>query len=655
MSSTSGVAVHTKPCLICRRRRVKCDRLRPCSNCTRSEQLCSYDAVERGHDNSIVSNAGANNPGTEDLRERLAKLEEMMAAMLTQNSSPTGEMNVRDGTSDDIIKLHENRSSATVTRSDVDTNNAKGLAGQAGQLVFQDGYSACFDPEFWAVMTTEVDDLRILLNPAAPIEDPSSWLSLAVLGLPQVHLVDLSTAHPTLAQSNDLCRLFCENINCKTQLVHNGYFHRSVTHWRRGSEPLPQEFEAFMFTTYLLTANSLAPEVVEKTFATNKSLLVANFHHAVQASLSKLDFLVSDKVWVLVALVQYTTFLFRRNVHHGAIAMLGITVRVAQNQGHHRDPAHYPLSKWVGEIRRRIWNQICCLDALAITNFGAESCLPATADCMPPINANDEEWKASRFASPSSLPGGSSGYTDMTYTLVEREISDLTRKLTKIGSQEIELEKNEIQQVERKLNELYFLDVDRTLPAQTVIVAMAEVRLSTLKLGIKYREAISSKTGPSNIQDHEVFLAAVESLEAIDYHIRTFSSNGWDWIFLDNVPWLAIAIVLVQIPQATIRGLDVVRAQRQIEIVFYRYEDPDRSLSHCRLWKILVDLRRQEHSFLVSGNTPDADYVPENPVSTAATIINENFMMDYTTPLDQSDLFIYDETLDLPEMNELSW
>lgn len=182
--------------------------------------------------------------------------------------------------------------------------------------------------------------------------------------------------------------------------------------------------------------------------------------------------------------------------------MLAVTVRIAQNQGHHRDPSHFPLSRWVWEIRRRIWNQICCLDAQAISNCGAESCLPATADCLPPINANDDEWQASRFAKPSSLPKESSGFTDMTFALVDRELSDLTRRLAKIDPSEIEAKENEIQQAERNLNKLYLLEVDRTLPAQTVVLAMAEVRLSTLKLAIKYRVAMTIKKGSSDIHIH---------------------------------------------------------------------------------------------------------------------------------------------------------
>lgn len=156
-----------------------------------------------------------------------------------------------------------------------------------------------------------------------------------------------------------------------------------------------------------------------------------------------------------------------------------------------------------------------------------------------------------------------------------------------------------------------------------------------------------------------MFLAAVELLEAIDYHISAFTSNGWEWIFLDNVPWLAIAIVLVQIPQVTAEP-EIVRAKRQIEIVFRRYEDPDRSLSGSRMWKILVDLRQQSQRSWISGSTTDvsarsADLRSEHPVSVATTTINENFLMDYAVPFGQSDLCMYDESFDLPDLNGITW
>jgi hypothetical protein len=161
--------------------------------------------------------------------------------------------------------------------------------------------------------------------------------------------------------------------------------------------------------------------------------------------------------------------------------------------GHHRDPSHFPYSPWVCELRRRIFNHLSCLDALALSSFGAESCLPVTSDSLPPRNANDGEWHASRFAKPSSTPADATGFKDMTFVLVQREVADLTRHLSRLDSQDVKGKESLIRQTEISLNEKYLKDVDRSNPSETIVAAMVEVNLLSLRLAIRYRESKLAK------------------------------------------------------------------------------------------------------------------------------------------------------------------
>jgi hypothetical protein len=161
--------------------------------------------------------------------------------------------------------------------------------------------------------------------------------------------------------------------------------------------------------------------------------------------------------------------------------------------GHHRDPSLFPFSPWVCEIRRRIFNHLSCLDALALSSFGAESCLPVTSDSLPPQNANDGELHASRFAKPSSLPVDATGFKDMTFVLVQREVADLTRHLSRLDSQDVKSKESLIRQTEISLNDKYLKDIDRSNPSQTIVAAMVEVNLSSLRLAIRYRKSKLAK------------------------------------------------------------------------------------------------------------------------------------------------------------------
>jgi hypothetical protein len=160
--------------------------------------------------------------------------------------------------------------------------------------------------------------------------------------------------------------------------------------------------------------------------------------------------------------------------------------------GLHRDPSQFPLSPWVWEIRTRIWNQICCLDALALNSFGAESCLPATADAPPPRNANDGDWQPSLYAKPSSVHADIGGIKEMTLVLVNRMIADLSRQVARFDTQDFKGKESLIRQTETTLNEKYLKDVDRSNSSQTVIAALIEIKISGLRLFIRHRPAVSS-------------------------------------------------------------------------------------------------------------------------------------------------------------------
>jgi len=171
--------------------------------------------------------------------------------------------------------------------------------------------------------------------------------------------------------------------------------------------------------------------------------------------------------------------------------------------GVHRDSRHFPFSPWVTEIRARIWNHICILDAQAVTYYGAESCLPPTSDCLPPRNANDRDWHASRFANPSSVPPNVLDFKDMTYTLVHREIADATRVLATVDGTDFHQRHKILSQVESSLNQKYLTRIDRANPSQTVIAALVEVRISSLRLCLRHRQTEHSKVHPSDPQRYQ--------------------------------------------------------------------------------------------------------------------------------------------------------
>jgi hypothetical protein len=150
----SPAAAHEKPCLSCRKRKVKCNKTRPCSNCSRSKQLCTYESI----DSSIVSAEVANgaSTGDTDLRERLARLEKMMEEMML--AAPAAKAGSVDASqprppapsSTLALPRSNNKYGSSVSSS------SNSDSSPVGQIIFQELHSAYFDADFWPVAVCEV-------------------------------------------------------------------------------------------------------------------------------------------------------------------------------------------------------------------------------------------------------------------------------------------------------------------------------------------------------------------------------------------------------------------------------------------------------------------------------------------------------------------
>ncbi len=69
-SPQSPMLPHKRACSLCARRKVKCDRIKPCSNCVISKAQCVYDAPVPPRPRKRAAN--------DELITRLAQYEELM-------------------------------------------------------------------------------------------------------------------------------------------------------------------------------------------------------------------------------------------------------------------------------------------------------------------------------------------------------------------------------------------------------------------------------------------------------------------------------------------------------------------------------------------------------------------------------------------------
>jgi len=127
-------------CLTCRQRKIKCDKLSPCSGCQKSKFSCSYPSKFR----SRTKKAGSNHA----LKLRLEKLEDLVQTLgkpPTKNNptSPTGRIN-GEGT---------------------------GSSAELGRLVTEGNESRYIENSFWVTLSNEVSLFAGILLSFANIHD----------------------------------------------------------------------------------------------------------------------------------------------------------------------------------------------------------------------------------------------------------------------------------------------------------------------------------------------------------------------------------------------------------------------------------------------------------------------------------------------------
>lgn len=295
---------------------------------------------------------------------------------------------------------------------------------------------------------------------------------------------------------------------------------------------------------------------------------------------------------------------------------------------------------------------------MALSFYGAESCLPATSDTQPPQNANEIDWHTSRFATPSTVPS-SSGFTDMTFVLVHRIIADSTRILARVDPLDFERKEAILRQTEADIHN-YLRDTSN--PSYKVVAAFAEVRIASLRLPNRYREAQKATSQPIDPGRHQcvplchslispltssrVFIAALELLEAFEYHSKTFASSNWEWIFLTIVPWLALAIVLTSLPNVS-KQSEIDRAQWQINLNFQRFSDPENPISGTPMWKLLVQLKE----YIQAPPPSQGDGMPRESPTVPAMAFAGDLMLDSQLYPVGAETFLYEDQF----MEDLPW
>ena len=198
-----GRALNPRSCVTCRKRKVKCDKTHPCTNCKRARIDCIYPAPGRAPRKVRKIGEGRD----KELLERLRRLEGVVKNLGVEvpegdefkdtNTEAASDSKVaadpgRRAVSGDAA---QSKDSTPVPQSDLKRRwtashtdgpgpesksrwmeeSANGrLEYRFGRLVVNEGKSRYINNSFWANLSNEVEDLKGILNQSSDDEDADS-------------------------------------------------------------------------------------------------------------------------------------------------------------------------------------------------------------------------------------------------------------------------------------------------------------------------------------------------------------------------------------------------------------------------------------------------------------------------------------------------
>ncbi|OCL12680.1 hypothetical protein AOQ84DRAFT_333872 [Glonium stellatum] len=621
----------SKPCTTCRRRKVRCDKVSPCSNCLRANTTCEFESSNE------VAVYQVRSPEDERvLQEQLARLERMIEGIA--NISVTVEKQKEQSPKSDVEESKHQRPGVRISAG----LSAEPSINPAGSQIFEPGTSTYIERSFWTSMFEDSHEPRYLLkDPKHDTRTSSIQPTALTLGLrPLRPPVDLASFHPPINQGDLLVNTFFQIVEPFVRVVHEPTFRKELLLFRQHKAPFPEEYECLLFATHALTIAALRSDIVLMLFGESRDILLTRYQFATEEALAKNKFVQSRKILVFQAFLYYITYLFERGEYGNATGLTGLAIRLAQQIGVHREPANFSFSPWVAEMRRRMWNYTYYLDSRGLEIEGVDSGLSSTiSDTGLPINASDEKWEACRFAKYGSEPPDGNDFTGMTFAIIRQELSFTLRKITRnISTMTPQDSSLLIQQTRDHLENRFLLHIDEEQPMQKLVKVYSEIDLAKLDIMASAAHSVNS-----------LFLQAITLLENIEQAEKEAAANHWDWVFRSSVQWNATAIVLHNLAYR-FDGEPVDRAWNQIEIVFRRHNNAEIRLDGTKTWPALEQLRDRAlfcHQLRTTGSSHSSG--SQASLTSDASVQGSNWPQNLPLPGDfpMNDMFASQQMFEL--------
>ncbi|KAF1815325.1 hypothetical protein P152DRAFT_455041 [Eremomyces bilateralis CBS 781.70] len=598
--STKVLELSKFSCILCNHRKVKCDRLSPCSNCQKAHSECIYRVPPPPRRRKRKIGDGSLDVGSKDEVPPEEKLQIYETAL--RGLGVNIERLLRgEGTGPEIKELGAFLPKSTTKESRPERlpgNDCRPSAGsednpsEMGKLIVgmdNLGRSTYFENHLWRDLSDEMKSPKDLaLNDWEEDKEhqdddghhsaADNRLDSLLFGVSPL-LADLRDLHPHVDQILKHWKVFKESINPILKVIHIPTTEAKVIELapklaRR--EEVPLSFEVLLFAIYCSSIFASSPQACQARFGDSYSILLVKYQGALNLSLQKAKFLSTSDMTVLTALFIFLSSAKNHYDPQSIWTLSGTCLRIGQRLGLQRDGYHLGLSPFEVEMRRRLWWQIWMFDGSLEEMVGSGSpLLDRLSDTQFPCNINDADiWPGM-----TTPPTERTGPTEMIFCRLRWHIGRFFRHAPRgkgfdgrwellSGNQFTLAEKDAaIDELEQYVERQFVRYLDPLEPLHVLCSIASRAILTTLRFVAHHpRQYVNDAEVPQAERDL-LYELSLKSLEYVIISFQTPAIERFDWHFRFQFPWRPFIYLLHELTKR-LDGDDVEQAWRKIDELF---------------------------------------------------------------------------------------
>lgn len=510
MANNQGEELKKYSCVRCFLRKVKCDKRIPCSHCSRQSSDCVYRApappVRRKRTNSST-NETIGSKRVQSIQE-VTGLSPVLAGNLPVPSETTG-----------------NHPAGT----------AISTAGIANPLWV--GLSEDMSRPY-SYSSEEEDDTK------------TGMLTDLVFG---THQTNSSIRHPCREITLRLWKLFKDNIDPLTKIIHVPTIERHIEDFFQGTSTIPREIDVLLFAIYSAALYSISDSLCLELFQQEREEMLTMYCANTRTRLAEMNFVSTASMTVLQAFLLY--LIAMRATYDGRTMWIlsGIGVRIAQSLRLQVDGTVSGLSAFDTELQRRVWYHIAMSD-MKFAEFAGVEKMPLFGDgptCTKKFSNNNDE---DLVPSMKEIPPDSKKITSISFVRMRADMTDFWRtnipgSLSILGGVSRELSGSEshdpsVDWLEEHLRESYTKYCTPTIPIHLMIAIVSTHAVDIVRFIKHHPKSWANSDAGSESERQFVWHICMRSLHAFVTCHTTPALAGFRWHMFSSFPWQQVVHVL---------------------------------------------------------------------------------------------------------------